>query len=226
MNLSQKERQLLGRFRLFSGLRDDELERALTLLQAERAAYKADAVLKSPGAAFTRFGLVMTGLINVYSDDIDGNPALMATVTPGKSFGESLCILGLEENVTVTAAADSELLWLCPPREPMHDLFRQELCERFTALLAERTLSMNRRIQILSKLTLRSKLLTFFSDYGAADGRPFLVPFSRQDMAIYLGCDRSALSRELSRMKEEGLIDYRGNCFAVYDSGHFEHRPQ
>ncbi|MBQ2118632.1 MAG: winged helix-turn-helix domain-containing protein, partial [Clostridia bacterium] len=75
---------------------------------------------------------------------------------------------------------------------------------------------MNSRIQILSKLTLREKLLTFFSDQAKKSGADtFSVPLDRKDMATYLGADRSALSRELSRMKREGLIDYYRNSFRI-----------
>ena len=78
-------------------------------------------------------------------------------------------------------------------------------------MLAERALSMNTRIQILSRLTIRDKLNALFTAFADRDGRTVTLPFDRADMAAYLGADRSALSRELSRMKAEGLIDYHRN---------------
>lgn len=74
---------------------------------------------------------------------------------------------------------------------------------------------MNQRIQILSRNTLRMKLTTFLSQYAAAQGDSFTVPFDRASMANFLGADRSALSRELSNMRREGIIDYHHNWFRI-----------
>jgi CRP-like cAMP-binding protein len=48
-----------------------------------------------------------------------------------------------------------------------------------------------------------------------AKSRTFTVPFNRDDMAAFIGTNRSALSRELSRMKDEGLLDYYKNTFRL-----------
>jgi CRP-like cAMP-binding protein len=82
-------------------------------------------------------------------------------------------------------------------------------------MLAGRTLAMNDRIQILSRPTLRGRLVTFFSQYVRRAGKCFAIPFDRADMAAYLGTDRSALSRELSRMQREGLLRFRKNRFEI-----------
>ena len=89
------------------------------------------------------------------------------------------------------------------------------LSNRFISALATRTLHMNQRIQILSRNTLRMKLTTFLSQYAAAQGDSFTVPFDRASMANFLGADRSALSRELSNMRREGIIDYHHNWFRI-----------
>mgnify|MGYP002736651878 FL=1 len=82
-------------------------------------------------------------------------------------------------------------------------------------MLTLKTLSMNDRIQILSKPTIRQKLMTLFSQYAAREGHMFNLPFDRSDMAVYLGVNRSALSRELSLMKKEGIIDFYKNSFSL-----------
>ena len=75
---------------------------------------------------------------------------------------------------------------------------------------------MNDRIQILSKITLREKILTLLNQYRHKfDSNTFDLPFDRADMAIYLGADRSALSRELSKLKQDGIIDFKKNHFII-----------
>ena len=84
------------------------------------------------------------------------------------------------------------------------------------ALLAQRTLTMNDRIQILTQPSIRAKLNLYFTQCANRfNSRTFTIAFNRNQLADYLAVNRSALSRELSRMKEEGLIDYHLNSFSI-----------
>ena len=96
--------------------------------------------------------------------------------------------------------------------------FVHDITMRVMSCFAVRALSMNDRIQVLSQRSLRNKIITLLKQYsGRASGGTFSLPFSREDMAVYLGCDRSALSRELAAMKRDGIIDYYRNSFRVMD---------
>ena len=88
-------------------------------------------------------------------------------------------------------------------------------CRRFIMMLSQKTLSMNDRIQVLSKPTLREKLMTLLTQYSTREGKNFNLPFDRNTMAAYLGVNRSALSRELGKMREEGRIDFYKNSFSI-----------
>ena len=172
-------------------------------------------LLRKAAALLAAAGIVLTGAVQVCVDDIEGNRMIMAEVAPGVSFGESLCFLKTRESpVYIFASEDSEVLWLST--EPLFsdpaDPFLAELQRRFTAALAAKALTMNNRIQVLSRLSLRSKLTAYFSGLAAAQGSGVIrLPMNREDTAAYIGVNRSALSRELSRMKAEGLIEYRKN---------------
>ena len=68
----------------------------------------------------------------------------------------------------------------------------------------------------MSKRTIREKLLTYLSIQAQVQGsRYFEIPFGRVELAEYLCVDRSALTRELTKMKADGLIDYDKNCFRI-----------
>ncbi len=214
--LIRRYASILEAFPLFRGLSEEKLLSALTLMNASCRSYEKDETVSARDGSFSRFGLVLEGQIRVYSDDADGAAFLMASVGPGKSFGESLCILKRSSDVRAISTEASRILWLNPELpDKGKNALAAELAERFTLLLAERTLTMNSRIQILSRHSLRAKLMALLSEYGKADGRPFTLPLSRQAMADYLGCDRSALSRELSRMKDDGLLDYHISVFKL-----------
>ena len=205
---------------LFSGLTPGEIAYALRFFDAQERRYPKGGALHRTGEPFTAFGLVLSGAVHVLSYDYNGTPMIMASVTAGESFGESLCFLRQPAGVYVRAAEDAAVLWLNPDRlradAPRTCPLDDRLAERFTAMLAERTLRMNDRIQILSKIGLREKLVTYLSQCARAAGSDsFSVPLSREELAVYLGVNRSALSRELSRMRADGLVEYERNRFRV-----------
>ena len=163
--------------------------------------------------------MVLSGLVSVTMQDIDGHEMLLNLVGPGQTFGEALCYLDAEAPVTITAASDARILWMrCQAlREPAQEEMQRLLQRRFTAMLARRTLRMNDRIQILSRGSIREKLNAFFTECARDAGSlRFTIPYDRAGMAAYLAVDRSALSRELSRMRSEGLISYHKNEFTLH----------
>ena len=215
---AERYRAVLAEIRLFKGLTEEQTNRALQILKAEFREYRKGEFLHHAGQPMSRFSLVLYGAVRVCTDDIEGNRMIMADVPPGVTFGESLCFLKIPEPMVYACAAeDTGVLWLSPEAcfSDRADA-ELELQKRFTALLAERALAMNDRIQILSKLTLRKKLVAFFTNASRKAGsRTFSVSMNRDDMADYVGTNRSALSRELAEMKREGILDYYRNSFQL-----------
>lgn len=220
-------REILESCPLFTGLTDEEAARALALLDAREVRASRGTILQQPGASVARFGVVLSGLVEVSMEDMDGGRVLMASVPAGGVYAESMCFLGTPSSpVTVTAALDSEVLLLSADvlhagdgktgADDTDASLRQTLTERFTALLAAKTLSLNGRIQSLCRPHLREKLMTFFAqcrrEYGADI---FTISMDRAALAAYLGTDRSALSRELSAMRRAGLIDFYRSTFRI-----------
>ena len=204
---------------LFSGLTPAEAGQQLAIMNAETAVYEKGATLQATGAPMNRFGIVLSGAVQVCEDDIEGNRMIMAEVTRGRSFGESLCFLQTKESpVYIFASEETKIVWLSTDAmfSETGDPFYTDLQRRFTAALAEKNLTMNSRIQVLSKLSLRGKLTAYFTELAAAQGSNVIhLPMNRDDTAAYIGANRSALSRELARMKAEGFIDYRKNEIVI-----------
>ncbi len=203
---------------LFKGLNENEIEKALNLFSAVKRKYSKGEMIASAGTRLERFGLVLSGTVQVSFIDIDGNSVIMASVTKGDTFGESLCWLNIAEiPVTITAFTDTEVLLLSPQSlSSSSDALALELKNRFVSMIATKALAMNDRIQILSKPTVRQKIITFLSQYSnRSQSKTFSVPFDRETLALYLGVNRSALSRELSAMQKEGIIEFYKNTFKI-----------
>jgi len=222
--LSGRNRATLASSPLFRGLDGTRLEAALTFFSASVNRYRRGDFLHRTGEPMTAFGLVLDGTVEVCVDDYDGNKMIMADVRRGNTFGESLCFLKLPASpLYIYAAEDATVLWLSPDAlfSDQKDPLANELSRRFTSMLARRTLMMNTRIQILSRLRLRDKILAYLGELAAVSHSDTVtVPLNREDWAAYIGSNRSALSRELSAMKQEGVLDFEKNTFRLF--GHHE----
>ena len=209
--------EIIGKNSLFSGLSDEDVKYTLSFFDAKPAHFEKGEMLARAGEPLTRFGLVIKGNVQVCMEDFDGNSIIMAIVTPGHTFGESLCFIGNESSVNIYAVSDTELLWLKTDKmkEQGSDKRDALIKDRFISMLATRTLEMNDRIQILSKIKLRDRLITYFSQNVSKYGASFKLPLSREDMAAYLGTNRSALSRELGKMRDEGIIEFERSSFKI-----------
>ncbi len=204
---------------LFREMSAFDVERSLKIFDSIEKEYAKNEIIAQTGMKLTRFGIVLEGTVQVNFIDIDGNLVLMASVTEGDAFAESLCWLKVSEiPVTITAFTDARVLWLDPSALSVNcdDELVKELRNRFISILASKTLSMNDRVQVLSKPSLRQKIITFLSQYSNKNSsKTFSIPFDRESLALYLGVNRSALSRELSMMKNEGIIDFYKNTFKI-----------
>ena len=76
----------------------------------------------------------------------------------------------------------------------------------------DKIIKLNTRIELLTKKNIRDKLLSYFDILASKKlNRTFVLPFSLTDLADYLSVDRSAMMRELSHLKEDGIIEKNGN---------------
>ena len=218
LNLN-KYKNLLSNTKLFCDMDDNKIKNALNLLSAEILSYNKDEYLHAPYTPMKKFGLILSGTVHVCMDDIEGNKIIMAQVTPGITFGESICFLNIEDSpVYVYAFEYTDVLWLSADRffKDFKEEFSINLKKRFITMLAQRTLLLNNRIQILSKLTIREKITTYLSIMARqTNSTKIQITMSREDFATYIGSNRCALSRELSNMKREGLIDYGKNYIQI-----------
>lgn len=206
--------EVLKETKLFMNMQPDEIERALDFFSAKQSHYSKNQLIKRSDTRLTSFGLVLSGCITVYMDDFDGNCLVMSSAQKGDTFGESLCFLKRNEPVYIVATQNTDILWLHCDRlqEDSNCVLSCELRNRFISLLAGRALDMNNRIQVLSKFTIRDKLITYFSQCAnSTKSNTFTLLLDRASLASYIGTERSALSRELHKMQKENIISINKN---------------
>ena len=206
---------------LFQGLPPDALDYALSYFEAHVKAYEKGDFLHQVSFPLERFGLVLSGTIQVSMDDMDGHHIIMNNVSAGGLFGEAYCFLGTDAPIYICAVTEAEVLWMRPypgqgaPPPPLQER-DQMLANRFVAALASRTLSLNQRIQILSRRTQRRRNSSpSCPNTPRPRGTRLPSPSTGPAWPISWGPTRGALSRELSHLRKEGVLDYHRNQFRI-----------
>ena len=157
-------------------------------------------------------GIVASGQVTIEYIDLWGNKAIMSNITPGHVFAETYALTGEPLMVDAVASETSVILFLDMDKL-MSSQFENTHCK--DTILNNLTLS--NRIFCTSPKTIRERLLIYLSNESRKAGsQEFIIPFDRQQLADYLNVDRSALSKELGKMRNEGLIEFRKNAFHLH----------
>lgn len=215
---------LLQETALFRGIRENEIKGVLSCLSAEEKTYKKGEFIFLAGEKVRCVGIVLSGIVQVIKEDLFGNRTILTEVIKGNLFGESFPFA--EEDklpVSVMAVSDCEILFIDYKKIittcSSACIFHFKLIENMLYILAKKNLILNEKIQIMSKRTTREKLLSYLQSQAARKGSAsFGIPFNRQELADYLSVDRSAMSNELSKLREEGQISFNKNKFVLFNT--------
>jgi len=204
---------------LFHRIAFSDFEQMLGCLSAKTVFHKKDDVILLSGDTINFVGLILSGSVKLIKEDIDGRFTILAKLNISDIFGETFACAGISQSpITLQADEDSEILFIdykriitsCTGACPFH----ATLIENMLKLISMKNLMLNQKIEILSKRTTREKLKCYFdTQRGAA--KKFSIPFNREELAHYICVDRSAMSNELCKMRDEGLIKFKRNEFEI-----------
>lgn len=216
----QNDVTLLQSTALFSGLSEEDLTGLLARIGAARRSYNRGAVLVQAGAPSHSVGVILSGRIEAVRRAPDGSPLPITRMGPGGIFGDVLGGSSLYSPVTVTAVTPCEVLLipyerlLCPDGTAAG----QQVLQNLVRTISDKYFLLARRVDLLLLRSLRAKVSAYLlSEADRAGQLTFRIPFTRAQLADYLNCDRSALSRELGRMQREGLLDTYRSSFKLRD---------
>lgn len=207
---------------LFAGIDDEGLARLAACMQPVLRGFGKGEVLIRGGEPNRRVGVVITGRIRACRDAPDGTRAPVAQMGPGGVFGDVLGGSSLASPVTVVADEPcTVLLWPyqrlllpCGQSCPHH----ARLLQNLVRTVSDKYFLLARRLDLLTIKSLRARVSAWLlAEAEQAGAVTFTVSMTRARLAEYLNCDRSALSRELSRMQADGLIETYKSSFRLTD---------
>ena len=202
---------------LFRDISPADLASLLDCLDARERAYEKGTWLLRRGERTDRLGLVLSGTVHILREDFWGSRSIVGLAGPGEIFAESYALAGEPLEVSVLAASDARVLFL---RVETALTGCGQLTRNLTALLAEKNLTLTRKMRHMARRTTREKLLSYLSAQALRSGGPeFDIPMDRQQLADYLAVDRSAMSAALGKLRDEGVLEFRKNHFRLLEPG-------
>ncbi len=212
---------VLKRTLLFAGVGDEEITSMLSCLGARLHTYKKGEYVLRQGEHLDDIIVLVEGNLHIQKDDYWGNRSILGQVAIGEMFGEAYVSPESDALLNdVIAVNDSAVIFFdvkriittCSSACRFHSMVVQNM---FFAI-SEKNRKLVQKLGHMSKRSTREKLISYLSEEAKLhNSSSFTIPFNRQQLADFLSVDRSAMSNELCKMRDEGLLKFEKNQFVL-----------
>lgn len=212
---------ILKRTQLFAGVGNDEIISMLSCLGARLRTYKKGEYVLRQGEHLSDIIVLVEGNLHIQNDDYWGNHSILGQIAVGEMFGEAYIAPDssalLNDVVTVSDSTViffdvKKIITTCSSACRFHTMVVQNM---FFAI-SEKNRKLVQKLGHMSKRSTREKLISFLSEEAKRhNSSNFTIPFNRQQLADFLSVDRSAMSNELCKMRDEGLLEFDKNAFRL-----------
>jgi len=220
------EKLVLHRTILFQSIDEAGFDKLIGCLSPRIRHYAKNEIIILTGASVDHIGVILSGTASAYTEDAGGNRTIMSSLSPSSVFGEILVSTRAHKSpVTVYCTSDVKAAFIdyqriysmCSEACTTHRTFLQNI---HTAI-GDRYFDLFERFNILREKSLRSRIQAYlFALSGRGSARVVTIPFSKTMLAEYLLANRSAVSRELRRMEDEGIIAVSGRKIHIRSQEH------
>ncbi|HHW32350.1 MAG TPA: Crp/Fnr family transcriptional regulator [Clostridiaceae bacterium] len=208
---------------LFKGIGKDEISSMIYCLDPKICTYKKNEYIALAGDRYIGVGILVNGSASISKEKFSGSRIIMKIIEPGELFGEIIAFSN-EANwpVTIQALEESTVFFFgkdkitgsCSRNCPWHML----IIENMLRIVSERAILLNKKVEYLSIKSIRGKISTYLLEqYKKTGNKIFMLPLKRVEMAEFLNVSRPSMSREMCRMRDEGIIDFHRSSVRIID---------
>lgn len=212
---------VLKRTQLFAGVGDDEIASMLSCLGARLYTYKKGEYVLRQGEHLNDIIVLVDGNLHIQKDDYWGNRSILGQIAVGEMFGEAYVapesgallndVVAVDESSVIFFDV-KRIITTCSSACRFHSMVVQNM---FFAI-SEKNRKLVQKLGHMSKRSTREKLISYLSEEAKRhNSSSFTIPFNRQQLADFLSVDRSAMSNELCKMRDEGLLEFEKNQFKL-----------
>ena len=229
-NSLQSNPESLGKYvnklkdiKLFDGFSEEGLSVFLNSINNKILTLKKGDLVFSEGDEFSNLCILLEGEILLTNSDEYGNRNVIDIISENQMFAEVFSFTSKKQSPVTAQASSESLIFLIDTKDLIsikNDnkilVDKHIIVSNLLNIFADKNLILLSKIEVISRRNIRDKIMHFLELQRQKSAKNiFNIPYSRKDMADFLGVDRSALSRELSRLKEENIIDFEKNTFKI-----------
>ncbi len=222
---AKRENMFVKKCRLFDGISENQAMDILKTCGARSVNFRKGDVILHEGEFVSDIGIVESGFLEGVRYLVDGSRDVAAVFSEGDVFGDVLAVSGSRgAPITVLSRCDSTVAFV--PFKRLFDNAEENdsrVLYNLMKCISDKYFDLNFRLMCIACPTLRKKLLFYLGTVGGHSREPFNIPLDRAALADFLCTDRSALSRELSKMKRDGLLDFYKNTFRLFHSDEYNY---
>lgn len=210
---------------LFKDIPTCNITSMFSRLNAYTKSYQKDEYVKHTGDTADFIGIILSGEIHILQDDYDGNRSITASIPAGSMFGEAFACAGISHLPVDIMAVDNCIILFLDSQTLLNSCdgcldngcsYHHILIRNLLGIVAHKNISLNQKLRCISHKTTKEKLLAYLSQQAKQhNSKDFTINFNRQELADYLGVERSAMSAEISRLVKSGLIETHRSHFTL-----------
>lgn len=210
---------------LFKDIPAGNITSMLSRLNAYTKSYKKDEYIKHTGDISDFIGIILSGELHILQDDYDGNRSITASIQTGSMFGEAFACAGINQLPIDIMAVDNCIILFLDSQTLLNSCdgcfdngcsYHHILIRNLLGIVAHKNISLNQKLRCVSHKTTKEKLLAYLSQQAKQHkSKDFTINFNRQELADYLGVERSAMSAEISKLVKSGTIETHRSHFTL-----------
>ena len=213
-----------SQFEIFRGISGREVEAMIECFRMRHSRFQPGETICVYSGDGQEVGVMLSGTAELVRFDYAGTRTILERLETGGVFGEVLAFTtSFGDCVEVVSATSCEVLFMeyahIMKRCEKACLHHSKLVGNMFHLVAEQAQRLSQRVEVLSRRSIRDKLLCYFQlQRMDAASDSFTLPFTLSALADYISTDRSAMMRELKKMREEGLVAMEGKQVTLLKS--------
>lgn len=199
---------------IFNGINPNEIDNILKSLGSRRITFRKEHIIMSNLVDDDLIGIILSGKACIVSYDYSGNRDIIDNLEYDAVFGKAFSYLN--NDISIIAITDCEVLFLDYDELISNSSKYDKINYNINKLLTSKIYSLYEKLEILSKRTIKEKLLSYFSNLSKNSGKKtFILPITYIELADYLSVDRSAMMRELKKLKDNKIINTNGKKITI-----------